>query len=156
MSTSIAHVNIVVKDLGAARDFFVQSLGFTAADPVTLTGAWVEELTGYAKAKAVYIGLSAPAGDCQIELLTYETPASPPPSNDLSQLDQIGYRHIGLNVDDIDSLYKQLSPNWSFLSEPVCATGMGVKTVYFVGPEGVIIQLTQKVTAKECPPETCS
>ena len=60
---------------------------------------------------------------------------------------QPGYRHIGFVVPDIDDLYRRLKANWRFFSAPVLVSSMNLKTVYFVGPEQIIIQLIQPLSA---------
>ena len=62
MSIVFDHVNIVVDDLEATRAFFVDTFGFTSGTPLTLEGAWVDELNGYKNAKATYVPLAPPAG----------------------------------------------------------------------------------------------
>lgn len=147
MNAVFDHVNIVVDDLEATQAFFVENFGFIAGTPTTLEGAWVDELNGYSNAKATYVPLTPAAGGgtTRIELLTFESPASPPASNPLWAPNQLGYRHICLDVADVREVYEQLKTDWRFLSEPVdVPPPFNVTTVYFVGPEGVLIQLTQK------------
>jgi hypothetical protein len=57
----------------------------------------------------------------------------------------LGYRHICVDVPNIQELYQQLSQKWKFLSKPVpVPPPFNVTTVYFIGPGNVLIQLTQK------------
>ena len=147
MSIVFDHVNIVVDDLEATQAFFVDTFGFVAGTPTTLEGAWVDGLNGYKDARATYVPLTPPAGGgtTRIEVLTFESPASPPPAGPLWAPNHLGYRHICLDVPNIQELYEQLSPQWKFLSEPVVVPPpFNVTTVYFIGPENVLIQLTQK------------
>ncbi len=150
MSPVINHVNIVTRDLEGTARFFVDTFGFTAGSAQVLSGAWVDELTGYHNAAATFLPLSAPAGGpnaCGIRLLTYQNPLSPPASNDDAQPNQPGCRHLGFVVTDIDAMYARLKAAWRFLSPPVLVSAMNLKTVYFVGPDQVIIQLIQPLTA---------
>jgi catechol 2,3-dioxygenase-like lactoylglutathione lyase family enzyme len=146
MNAAFDHVNIVVDDLEATQAFFVDTFGFVAGTPTTLEGPWVDELNGYTNAKATYVPLTPPTGGgtTRIEILTFESPASPPAAG-LAAPNHLGYRHICLDVENIQELYDQLSPHWKFLSEPVAVPSpFNVTTVYFIGPAGVLIQLTQK------------
>jgi catechol 2,3-dioxygenase-like lactoylglutathione lyase family enzyme len=150
MSVVFDHVNVVVDDLEATQAFFVDNFGFVAGTVTTLEGAWVDELNGYSNAKATYVPLTPAAGGgtTRIEVLTFESPASPPASGKLGAPNHIGYRHICLDVPDIQAVYEQLKGDWQFLSEPVeVPPPFNVTTVYFIGPEGVLIQLTQKSQA---------
>ena len=144
--SGINHINVVVKDLKAAQKFFVENFGFTAGEPKVLKGAWVDKLNRYKNARATYVPLKPKGGGANttnIELLTFAEPASPPPGDGTTQLNMIGYRHIGFAVDNIDVMYGRLKTDWEFLSEPVYVRSMDLKTVYFHGPEGIVIQLTQ-------------
>ena len=144
-SIVLDHVNIVVDDLEATQEFFVDTFGFTSGTPTTLEGAWVDELNGYTNAKATYVPLVPPGGgSTHIEVLTFENPPSPPAAEPLWAPNHLGYRHICLDVPNIQDLYDQLSPKWKFLSEPVVVPNFNVTTVYFIGPGNVLIQLTQK------------
>jgi catechol 2,3-dioxygenase-like lactoylglutathione lyase family enzyme len=145
MLSGINHINIVVEDLEATAAFFVNNFGFTAGPQTALTGPWVDQLTGYKEAAAAYIPLHPPAGSTSsaFEILKYITPASPP----LRQppgLDVLGFRHVGFNVDDIDAMVTSLTAQgYKFFSEPVLVPEMNLRTVYFYGPEQIILQLTE-------------
>jgi catechol 2,3-dioxygenase-like lactoylglutathione lyase family enzyme len=154
MSVVFDHVNIVTDDLEGTMEFFVDTFGFTAGTPTTLEGAWVDELNGYKDCKATYVPLAPPPtgsppapASTHIEVLTFENPPSPPAAEPLWEPNHLGYRHICLDVPNIEDLYKQLSQKWKFLSEPVDVPGFNVTTVYFIGPGNVLIQLTQKNTS---------
>jgi catechol 2,3-dioxygenase-like lactoylglutathione lyase family enzyme len=146
-SIVLDHINIVVDDLEATQEFFVGTFGFTSGTPTTLEGTWVDTLNGYKNAKATYVPLAPPADgstSTHIEVLTFENPPSPAAAEPLWAPNHLGYRHICLDVPNIQELYEQLSPKWKFLSEPVDVPGFNVTTVYFIGPGNVLIQLTQK------------
>ena len=148
-SGGINHVNVVTQDLEGTARFFVENFGFTAGTATPLEGDWVARLTGYPGARAEYIPLTpanAGPGSTRIELLTYKTPETPAPPDSNAELDQPGYRHIGFAVDDIEAAYERLKDDWEFFSPPVLVPELKLKTVYFVGPEGIVIQLLQPVS----------
>lgn len=154
MSIVFDHVNIVTDDLPGTMEFFVDTFGFTAGTPTVLEGPWVDELNGYKNCKATYVPLAPPpvgsppaAAPTHIEVLNFENPPSPPEAAPWTP-NHLGYRHICLDVPNIQELYEQLSPKWKFLSEPVSVPGFNVTTVYFIGPGNVLIQLTQKSTGE--------
>ena len=150
MSPVIDHVNVVTRDLEGTARFFVDTFGFAAGPAKVLSGPWVDELTGYKNASATFMPLMPPGGDpaaCSIRLLAYINPVSPPSSGADAQPNQPGCRHLGFVVPDIDALYDQLKASWRFFSAPVIVSAMNLKTVYFVGPDNVIIQLIQPLSA---------
>ena len=145
----LGHINIVVRDLCAARDFFVDNFGFTAGDSKTLEGEWVDHLTGQKNVRAEYIPLAQNGSTTRIELLTFLHPDSPAYDRRGYPM-ALGYRHIGFMVDDIDAMVERLRTQplvERFLSPVQTVPSMGVKTVYFIGPDGVLMQLTQKIDA---------
>jgi catechol 2,3-dioxygenase-like lactoylglutathione lyase family enzyme len=144
MPYPIGHVNIVVKDLKKTADFFVKNFGFTAGKPVKLQGPWVDQLTGYKNASARYMPVSSPvSGGTAFNILKYITPPSPPLKRPPGP-NVLGYRHVGFNVTGIDAMVAKLkAQGYKFFSGVVLVTEMNLKTVYFYGPERIIVQLIQ-------------
>lgn len=146
-TTLLGHINIVVTDLLAARDFFVKNFDLTAGDAKLLEGPWVDALNGQKNIKAEYIPLSNANSTTNIELLKFYKPDSPGYEQRGYPM-ALGYRHIGFMVDNITDMVaslKQQPEVERFLSEVQTVPSFGVKTVYFIGPDGVLIQLTQKL-----------
>jgi hypothetical protein len=52
---------------------------------------------------------------------------------------------IGFDVDDIDAVHEKLKADWKFFSPHVLVEAMNIKTVYFLGPENIVIKLTQSL-----------
>ena len=146
-NTLLGHINIVVDDLIATRDFFVNNFGFTAGESTLLEGEWVDNLTGQKGVKAQYIPVSQEGSTTRIELLCFDHPDSPVYDKRGYPM-ALGYRHIGFHVDNIETMVAQLKlqPEVErFLSPVQTVTAMGVKTVYFIGPDGVLMQLTETI-----------
>lgn len=143
----IDHLNVVTRDLPGTAAFFVDHFGFVAGSAVTLKGAWVDKITGYTDAEATYLPLSlgSNADATRIALLEYGNPPTPAPPATNPQLNEPGYRHIGFVVGDIDAAYERLKGDWTFFSPPVTVEAMKQKTVYFIGPESIVIQLSQHI-----------
>jgi catechol 2,3-dioxygenase-like lactoylglutathione lyase family enzyme len=147
-SKAINHLNIITRDLDSVTEFFEENFGFKAGPRTTLKGAWLDELTGFPDAHAEFVPLTPPdkcANATVIALATYVNPPSPEPSPSDAVLNVPGYRHIGFDVDDIDAVHEKLKADWKFFSPPVLVEAMNIKTVYFLGPENIVIQLTQSL-----------
>jgi catechol 2,3-dioxygenase-like lactoylglutathione lyase family enzyme len=143
MTAKFGHINIVVRDLDAAKEFFVTNFGFTAGAAVTLEGPWVDALNALHNVQAVHVPLSLQGSTVQIELLKFLHPIAAPGGN-LGTPNKFGYRHVDFDVDNIDELTSRLqSQGWEFLSAVQTVSSMNLKTVYFLGPEGVLIQMTE-------------
>ena len=70
------HVGVVVEDLAAAIEFFVE-LGLELVAEWPAEGEWVDRILGLDGARAENAMLQAPDGGCQIELIKFLSPPSP-------------------------------------------------------------------------------
>jgi catechol 2,3-dioxygenase-like lactoylglutathione lyase family enzyme len=141
----LSHINIVVNDISAMSAFLSQAFGFVPGNGALLDAPWVAALTRLPNAAAQYLPMKAPNG-AAIELLCYITPSVRPDAG-IGAPNEQGYRHIGFNVGNIDTMVAQLqAQGYEFLSPVQTVTSMGVRTVYFYGPEGILMQLTQALT----------
>ena len=78
-------------------------------------------------------------------MLKFEAPPSAD-NPDVAELFLKGIRHIGFLVDDIDAKVAELkSAGFRFFSDVVTVDAFKSKTVYFWGPEGIAIQLSQAI-----------
>lgn len=147
MTTSfkkIDHINIVVRDLEKAKQFFLD-LGFIA-DPQKegeLAGTWIEQVTKLKNAKGYYCTLSLPDAQTNLELIQYD---SPDDSEDplISKPNHVGFRHIAFLVEDIESLVKKLKKKKvTFFSDIQDYEPTNKKLCYLLGPEGIILELAE-------------
>jgi catechol 2,3-dioxygenase-like lactoylglutathione lyase family enzyme len=144
MLKKIDHINIVVKDLEKAKQFFID-LGFIAdANEVELLeGAWLEQLTGLKNVKGYYYLLTLPGSQTNIELIHY---VSPKDQEDplIGKPNHIGIRHIAFEVTDIIKFVSKLQKKGiHFLSEIQEYKPTGKKLCYFYGPEGIVLELAE-------------
>ncbi len=138
----IDHVNIVVDDLEAVRDFFLK-FGFIEKDSSELEGEWISKIVGLENVRARYSMLSLPEGQTNIELIKYYNPQSPE-KNYQEKANMPGLRHIAFVVADIDSQIKKLSSiGIECFDEVQTYAKNGKRLVYFYGPEGVILELAE-------------
>jgi catechol 2,3-dioxygenase-like lactoylglutathione lyase family enzyme len=144
MITRIDHVNIVVRDLEKAKQFFLD-LGFEArADREgALEGAWIERVTKLKNAKGYYCTLTLPGAQTNIELIQYDSPED---KDDplISKPNHVGFRHIAFAVDDIEEIVTRLKDKKvELFSEMQSYAAANKKLCYFLGPEGIILELAQ-------------
>ncbi|RKX34824.1 MAG: hypothetical protein DRP71_05810 [Verrucomicrobia bacterium] len=136
------HINIVVRDLEGAIQFF-RHLGFEVGDEADLSGDWISDVVGLKEVSARYARLSSTTSSVQIELIAYRHPPSPEPP-DIAQANRIGYRHIAFQVDNIDSEVERLTAaGVHFLSPVHTYPRTGKQIVYGRGPENILIELAQ-------------
>jgi catechol 2,3-dioxygenase-like lactoylglutathione lyase family enzyme len=98
----IDHVNLVVADMPGMIQFYRDVLGLRLARQVTISGPWIDAVTGLEKVEADVAFLELPDGP-SIELLHYRTPAGRRPDG-LGDSNTPGLRHIAFRVRDMESL----------------------------------------------------
>lgn len=150
MIRAVDHINIVVRDLERSVRFYTDLLGFRLAREATLEGAWIDRIVGLEGVKGRVAYVVAPAGEPRIELLAYDAPVGVDPVGN-RRANTVGLRHIALQVDDIAAMTAKLrAAGVTVFSDPVKVPAgvvkhdAGEKTlVYFLDPDGVILELAQ-------------
>ena len=138
----IDHINIVVRDLDSARDFFC-NLGFTVTHAGDLAGGWISSIVGLADVRASYVQLALDETGCRLELIAFQNPPSPPAPLE-NRPHHIGIRHIAFAVEDIETLVARLKGDGiRFFSAVQTYPTTGKKLVYCYGPEGIILEFAQ-------------
>jgi catechol 2,3-dioxygenase-like lactoylglutathione lyase family enzyme len=102
MIERIDHLNIVVDDMPAMIAFYRDVLGLRLTRQVTISGKWIDDVTGLRRVEAEVAFLEPPSGP-SIELIRYRSPAGvrfdgPGDPN------VRGFRHIAFRVQDLEGL----------------------------------------------------
>ncbi len=139
----IEHVGIVVNDLDAAISFF-HDFGFMLLGKVPVEGEWVERIIGLKEVKEDVAMLQSPDGQMNLELVKFYTPTDEngvqkPASNTL------GIRHIAFVVEDIEATVTELKEKGTEMVGEVQTYENTYKLCYVRGPEGIIIELIEKL-----------
>jgi catechol 2,3-dioxygenase-like lactoylglutathione lyase family enzyme len=136
------HINIVVRDLKAARAFFML-FGYEVKDEAALSGDWISRVVGLDRVEARYLQLASDRSPTRIELIAYDHPPSPP-TDSADQAHEIGYRHIAFEVEDIEAEVARLkAAGMTFLSPIHTYERTGKRIIYGRGPEGILVELAQ-------------
>lgn len=142
MLQKIDHINVVVKDLQKAKQFFL-NLGFVMQREGMLEGEWMDRLTGMRNVKAEYVGLSLAGDETNLELLhfvSYENLTTW--DNDVPN--KTGFRHMAFSVEDIQAVVDKLKKmGIEFYSEIQKYPDTNKKLCYFKGPEGIMLELAE-------------
>lgn len=142
MIKNIDHINIVVSDLHNAKEFFL-GIGFEETISSHLSGEELSVVTGLPDIEAEFVGLKLPGSHTNIELIQYFSPIGGR-DPELSRANQIGFRHIAFEVDDIEAEVERLKANGVRFQSNIQVWGKtGKKLVYCYGPEGIILELAQ-------------
>ena len=119
--TGLAHIGVMVKDLAASKDFYVNKLGFKVDDENDLGNGMV------------LCFLSN--GNCYLELVSGKPPFTP---GEHPLID-----HICMEVEDIDSLVEELKAKGIEFAGEVSYSATirgGIKNIFFCGPDGERIE----------------
>lgn len=143
MTSFFNHVAWIVDDQDAAVAFLEKHFGCKAGGKAVIEGPWADELAQMQGVKVIYQGVASPGTETAIAVLRFENP-SPLENNAVGDLNMKGFRHIGFLVDDIEGKTAELkAAGYRFFGDIVTAPGFNSRTVYFYGPEGVVMQLSQ-------------
>jgi len=137
------HVGIVVDDLTAAIEFFVE-LGLEPRGEASVEGEWVDRVVGLDGVQAEIAMLQAPEGHGRIELAKFRAPAGQggdenPPAN------APGIRHISIVVDDIDDVVARLRARGAELVGELEQYKDIYRLCYLRGPAGIIVELAEEI-----------
>ncbi|HWN72599.1 MAG TPA: VOC family protein [Solirubrobacterales bacterium] len=135
------HVGIVVDDLAAATEFFVE-LGLELQGGGSVEGQAVDRIVGLDGVRSELAFLRTPDGHSQIELVKFHSP--PTQGGDPhAPANTPGLSHITFAVDDVEDVLARLRTHGAELVGELEHFG-GYQLCYVRGPEGIIVELAQK------------
>jgi catechol 2,3-dioxygenase-like lactoylglutathione lyase family enzyme len=137
------HVGIVVDDLAAATEFFVE-LGLVLQGEWSVEGRWVDRIVGLEGVRVNAAMMHPPDGNGRLELVKFHSPSNqgdnrPAPAN------APGIRHIAFAVEDIDAVVAGLRARGSELVGELERYEDSYRLCYVRGPEGIIVELAEKI-----------
>lgn len=145
MLQKVSHVSITVKDLDHVIAWFRDKLGCTNIwQPYEYNRGMIEQVTGIPGAH-----LRVQKVQVQDFILEFIQYLSPPGKVLTGNTNDVGYPHIGFNVDDIQAMYQDMSRKGvQFKSPPYKIADktnpmFGTQIVYLWGPEGMTLELAQ-------------
>jgi catechol 2,3-dioxygenase-like lactoylglutathione lyase family enzyme len=137
------HVGIVVDDLGAAKEFFVE-LGLEPQNEASVEGDWVDRVVGLDGVRSEVVMLQTPDGHARIELSKFHSPPSPSGDRDAPS-NAPGIRHVTFAVDDIDAAVAGVRARGGELVGQVENYQDIYRLCYVRGPEGIIVELAERI-----------
>jgi glyoxylase I family protein len=124
---SFDHALIVARDLERSIEFY-KSIGFEHLETIQRP-----------KDRVAVMRL----GGVKIEIMNL--PEGEETMREPRKLTDLGFRHIGFKVDDLDEVYERLKDRISFDSPPRKIAGRGNRmTVFFKDPDGVEMHFVQE------------
>lgn len=138
----IDHVGVVVRDLAAARAFFVD-LGLEVIGAGEVEGAWAGRVTGLDGVKAAWVLLRTPDGGAKIEFISFSRPADEEAIQQPS-FNTLGIRQIAFAVEDIDAVVARMKKSGAEAFSEIERFEDGYRLCFLRGPEGMIIELEEQ------------
>jgi catechol 2,3-dioxygenase-like lactoylglutathione lyase family enzyme len=147
MLERIDHVNLVVADMPAMIRFYCDVLGMRPTKQATISGPWIDAVTGLVNVEAEVAFLGAPAGPA-IELIRYRTPLGARPAR-LGDPNTQGLRHLAFRVNNLDGLVATMkaagvqfvSPIQQVPAAQVDYAHERKRLIYCRDPEGNLLEL---------------
>lgn len=137
------HVSIVVEDLAAAIEFF-EALGLELGGEGSVEGSEVDRIVGLEGVRSDLAFVQTPDGHGRIELVKFNSPATPG-GDPTAPANTPGLRHLCFAVDDLESALAAAQAKGAELIGEVVRYGSSYKLCYLRGPEGVIVELAEKI-----------
>lgn len=137
------NVGIVVEDLGATIDFFLE-LGLELEGRATIEGEWAGRVTGLGDQHVEIAMMRTPDGHSRLELSRFIRPAVVADHRN-APVNALGYLRVMFTVDDIDDTLERLRAHGTELVGEVVQYQDSYRLCYIRGPEGLLIGLAQEL-----------
>ena len=143
MITQIRHTGLVVADLEGALRFWRDLLGFKVEKQMDESGPHIDAMMGLKDVRVTTVKMAAPEGG-MIELLHFQSHPDSPAW--LGQPYSTGFTHIAMTVGNMDMAFKKLTDaGVVFAAPPHYSPDGAVKVIYCKGPEGVLLELVERL-----------
>ena len=137
------HVGIVVDDLAAATEFFVE-LGLELQGEASVEGRWVDRVVGLDGVRAEIAMLQTADGHGRLELAKFHSPPAEG-GNGRAPANIPGIRHLAFAVEDIDPVVAGLRARGTELVGELGQYEDSYLLCYVRGPEGIIVELAEQI-----------
>jgi catechol 2,3-dioxygenase-like lactoylglutathione lyase family enzyme len=136
------HVGVVVDDLPAATEFFVE-LGLELQSEWQAEGHQVDRIVGLDGVRAEVAMLQTPDGHGRLELVKFHAPSTQD-GNRHAPANTPGIRHVAFAVEDVDAVVVRLRAHGAELVGELERAG-GYRLCYVRGPAGMIVELAERI-----------
>ena len=137
------NVGIVVDDLGATVDFFLD-LGLELEGRTTIEGEWAGRVTGLGDQRVEVAMMRTPDGHSRLELSRFVRPTVAEDHRN-APVNALGYLRVMFAVEDIDGALGRLRARGAELVGEVVDYKDVYRLCYIPGPEGLLIGLAQEL-----------
>jgi catechol 2,3-dioxygenase-like lactoylglutathione lyase family enzyme len=139
----LEHVGIVVDDLAAATEFFIE-LGLALQGEGMAEGRWVDRVVGLDNVRVEIAMLQTPDGHGRLELAKFHTPSAQG-GDQHTPANAPGIRHVAFAVEDLDTVVAGLRGRGAELVGELERYADSYRLCYVRGPEGIIVELVEQI-----------
>lgn len=132
------HFGTTVTDLDQAVAFYRDVLGLDVLARFSVGGDAFAEGVGVEGAAADFAHLDA--GGARVELVEYEPAGEDTRGGDVNDL---GGAHLGLEVENVDAFYEDLSDDVETLSDGPRTTESGTSILFVRDPDGNLVEIIE-------------
>jgi catechol 2,3-dioxygenase-like lactoylglutathione lyase family enzyme len=137
------HIGINVDDLDAATAFFAE-LGLELQSEWSAEGSLLDRIVGLEGVRTSVVMMQTPDGRGRLELVKFHSPSHAGDGGH-APANAPGIRHITFAVEDIDAVVARLRAHGAELVGELERYGDSYRLCYLRGPEGIILELAEKV-----------
>lgn len=137
------NVGIVVEDLDAAIEFFIE-LGLKLEGRAPIEGEWADGVTGLRNQRVEIAMMRTSDGHSRIELSRFLAPAVVA-DHRTAPVNSLGYLRVMFAVEDIDDTLARLRKRGAKVVGRVVQYEEVYRLCYIRGPEGILIGLAQEL-----------
>lgn len=139
----IDHIGVVVDDLAEAKAFFLD-FGFTVQGEAEKQSELLDKVVGMKDAKSQIVFLQAPNNQITLELTKFLCPADEPAPKETFMYSR-GIKHIAFVVEHIENVVARVKGKGWEVFVDIYNYENTYKLCYFCGPEGIILELVEKL-----------
>jgi catechol 2,3-dioxygenase-like lactoylglutathione lyase family enzyme len=139
----IDHISVVVDDLAAAKEFFLD-FGFTVQGEAEEQSELLDKVTGFKNAKSQVVFLQAPNGQINLELAKFLHPEDKSGAQE-NFIYSHGIQHLAFVVEYIEDIVATVKQKGYEVFVDTYNYKNAYKLCYFRGPEGIIVELAEKI-----------
>jgi len=137
------HVGIVVDDLAAATEFFLE-LGLALEGEGCVEDGWVDRVVGLEGVRADIAMMQTPDGNGRLELTKFHSPSIERDKR-YAPANTPGIRHVAFAVKDIEAVIARLMARGAEIVGELERYKDIYRLCYVRGPEGIIVELAEKI-----------
>jgi catechol 2,3-dioxygenase-like lactoylglutathione lyase family enzyme len=137
------NVGIVVEDLDAAIEFFIE-LGLTLEGRMPIEGEWSGRITGLHGQRVEIAMMRTPDGHSRIELSRFDAPIISSDHRN-APVNSLGYLRVMFTVENIDDTVVRLKKLGASVVDEIVNYENIYRLCYIRGVEGILIGLAQEL-----------